>query len=889
MSNRFRFVQACVVGAVMLGGTALVSTDAFAQCCQGGGPTGANAFTDGLATSAAWPADPWLWPVDNASLLKAPPVAPFWWTHGEIEVGGRDFLNNPQTNGSIWGDTNPANFTTGGYAFVGGQSLAKYYEYSIVAPGAFGGGHVATGTSDGLYQIDLWANNIGSYFQGFSDQSYMLTASKAGEQYFTFIWDQTPHVYSTSAQTIFNGVGTNNLTVPAGLVANPVSTATVGVNKNTGAAAGGILPYLYPIDVGIQRNTAAVIYRATDPWMAWDAGADYSYMTRTGTQPAGIVEMSGFQPTYVPAPVDDSTQNFGAKGEYIGTSLWGQKFTFKVAYTGSIYTDNISSYTVQNPFFPTVGSCTKPSTTAAGTANCGSAQMSTWPSNQMNGISETTSAELPFNSRYVGTTSGIMMTQNAAFQPMTNNPLAVASPNGVPWNQVGALPVQSLGGDINTLLSNNVLTTQITPTLTSKLNYRYYNFDNNTPQIVFPCWISYDGTGATITKSATANPCGGTTAAGTGFEGTLSSLSISYVKQDAGAEMNWRPTKEWNVNAAYGYERYDYTQADATATNENSVKASVDWKPTSWLTTRATGYYANRTAENYSYLMNVAAIQFPTVGNYTPTGNGFYYSPAYQQFFLDNRQRTKADFLVDLVALPGVTITPSFKYKDDYYGLNPVTQDGVSDQKMLSGGVDVAWVVTPTLSIVASYYYEYYHQLLYSASGIPHTGGYAGPPPPPASAFLPQITTTDTELVNTVTAAIRWAAVPNTFDIDARYTGSFGVDEQVCSLCTGTIGTPTGGTIPAGTPFPNNNTYFQRVDVTGTYRFDPTWVQQMGFKGDLLFRLRYTWESNSVTNWQNDALAPFTDISGMTNAIWMAYDNPNYNVQILSASLIARW
>ena len=65
---------------------------------------------------------------------------------------------------------------------------------------------------------------------------------------------------------------------------------------------------------------------------------------------------------------------------------------------------------------------------------------------------------------------------------MTNNPFAAASPNGVPWNQVGALPVQSLGGDINTLLSNNVITTQITPTLTSKLNYRYYNFDNQTPR-----------------------------------------------------------------------------------------------------------------------------------------------------------------------------------------------------------------------------------------------------------------------------------------------------------------------------------------------------------------------------------------------------------------------
>ena len=151
-------------------------------------------------------------------------------------------------------------------------------------------------------------------------------------------------------------------------------------------------------------------------------------MTRTGTQPAGIVEFQGFAPTNVPAPVDDSTQNFGAKGEYIGTSLWGQKLTFKAAYTGSVYTDNISSYTVQNPFFPTVGSCTKPTAAAAGTANCGSAQMSTPPSNQMNGFSETTSADLPWNSRYMGTTSYTYMTQNAPFLPMTNNPARGGKP-----------------------------------------------------------------------------------------------------------------------------------------------------------------------------------------------------------------------------------------------------------------------------------------------------------------------------------------------------------------------------------------------------------------------------------------------------------------------------
>ena len=51
------------------------------------------------------------------------------------------------------------------------------------------------------------------------------------------------------------------------------------------------------------------------------------------------------------------------------------------------------------------------------------------------------------------------------------------------------LPASSLNGAINTVLSNNVVTTKITPELTSKLTYRYYDFHNNTPEIYSLIWI----------------------------------------------------------------------------------------------------------------------------------------------------------------------------------------------------------------------------------------------------------------------------------------------------------------------------------------------------------------------------------------------------------------
>jgi len=67
-------------------------------------------------------------------------------------------------------------------------------------------------------------------------------------------------------------------------------------------------------------------------------------------------------------------------------------------------------------------------------------------------------------------------------------------------------------------------------------------------------------------------------------------------------------------------------------------------------------------------------------------------------------------------------------------------------------------------------------------------------------------------------------------------------------------------------------------------------VHQLGFNGDLKASLRYTWERNAVSNWQNDPLAPFTSFVGNgANFLWMAYNNPNYNVHMIAGSLIATW
>ena len=85
-----------------------------------------------LLSGCAWQLAPRAYAADI--VVKAeelPPVAAPWWYHYYVEVGARAFLNNPQRDG---------------VAAFGGQSLAKYYEYSTIAPGPFMDGWASAGS-----------------------------------------------------------------------------------------------------------------------------------------------------------------------------------------------------------------------------------------------------------------------------------------------------------------------------------------------------------------------------------------------------------------------------------------------------------------------------------------------------------------------------------------------------------------------------------------------------------------------------------------------------------------------------------------------------------------------------------------------------------------------
>jgi Putative outer membrane beta-barrel porin, MtrB/PioB len=832
--------------------------------------TGALLIGMALVMSGAQAAD-----ADMPVKAEAPVELP-WWTHGFLEVGGRGFLNNP---------------TYGGHIFQGQGSLAKYYEYSTVKPGPFGDFFAAAGSGNGLYEVDVWGKNV-----GYSDQRYDAYLSKAGEQYFNFMWDQTPHVYSTSASTLFNTNG-NALTLinpnigtqmfNAGGPGNVGVWPTIANNPSaanlakTNAISTIINQNVVPTNIGIRRDTASVEYRYT-PTDNWDIRANYSNMRRTGSQVDGVLFTSTNTGSRVDVakPVADTTQNFGVNGEYSGTSAWGQKFNAMVGYNGSVYQDDFNNYTVQNPF------CAGLVCAGNGNATSPLAMMSTPPNNQMNAVSGTFGADLPLNSRYMGTVAYTGMRQNDAFLPFASNGIPGLTLSGLSAASLATIPalvrtqsgvgVTSLNGSINTLLLNNVVTTQITSDLKTKLSYRYYDYSNQTPELHIADWIIADAVSPLASGHQLYVP--------------VNTLSLGYIKQNATAEATWRPVNSVNVGGTYGYERYDWTRADASSTTENSGKVYADWKPTSWITTRASALVSERRAGNYDYPGNVGFFQWP----FLPQPNGANYSPYYRQLYLDDRDRAQGKFAVDVKVLSNLTVTPTFNMKNDtfIFGQN---QEGLTSDRSYAAGVEMAYVATPDATFLFSYMNENRNQNILSASATQ-----LAPFAAATSYTAAQLSSTSvSDNVNTFVIAMNYAVIPQKFDVHLGYTLSIANNFQPLFFANGTG--PQSGGYPSfvngvANPgqFPNVSTTFQRVDATAKYIVDKDFVTSLGLKGEVAFKFRYAWERNSVTNWNNDTMQPYmyTALMNQPQAAyvqWTAGNNPNYNVHLLGGAVSFAW
>jgi len=736
-------------------------------------------------------------------------------TWGEVEVGARVFLKGPPKRAAVW-DT-PSILAPQKY------SSAKFEEYGDVNSGLllqklmFG-----WQSGDGLYFAEAGAENVGQ-----NNGRYTFDWSRTGLLYGSFMWDEIPHLYSTTAQSIWQGVGTDNLTTNVSFPASPPTAAQYNA---------AIAPNVNPISIGIDRRR--IHYDQTyTPGPNWEFEASYLNDHRNGTQPAGIL-MNGFGagPVHrvdVPRPVDDVTQNAKATGEYFAKTPWGGRFNVSLTGRASIYENKYDSFTFENPYYQ-----------APGTTYPQFGRVSLAPDNEAYSVGATTGIDLPWKTRYMGTVAYTTMEQNDTLLPYTINPNAPAL----------ALPTTSARAKINTLLINNKLNTQFSDSVSTSLRYRYYDLDNQTPEWLINQYIMGD--------SVTATPGGG----------GLRALAYAYTKQNGSAAVNWRATDKVTVGGELGWERWDRERRSVNVTDEYSGKVTLDAHLTGRAQLRSSYQYSQRRFDSYDLGPVLDAM------NSQPLGTNA--DPGVRKYDMADRDRHKANVSLELTALENLVVTPTFGLRFDDYLTNPrIPEYGLLKDNSWNAGLEVAFSPAPGFNLMLAYVYEDFDRDMVAAS---ITGG--GP-----AAVTGGWDSKMNEHVHTIIGGANIEIIPGVLDLELYDSYAYGVSKWTATASARTpIATPLCPGATNCSPFPDVVSNYNRFDAALNYH--PEAGDFLGLDGDLTLKLNYSWERNFSDNWQDEFDTPYqhlidTDAASYAMGTW----NTNYNVHAIMASLVYRW
>ena len=136
-----------------------------------------------------------------------------------------------------------------------------------------------------------------------------------------------------------------------------------------------------------------------------------------------------------------------------------------------------------------------------------------------------------------------------------------------------------------------------------------------------------------------------------------------------------------------------------------------------------------------------------------------------------------------------------------------------------------------------------------------------------------------------------YGAIPDKLDFRLSYAVTLSSNDQPIKADNGTQ--PTQGNVTPGTGgnFPDVRGQWSRLEALAKYTFDKDSVRFLGINGQAYAKLRYVWERNSVNNYDQDIMQAYMDplINNTGFMTWMAYNNPNYNVHLIGASLGVKW
>lgn len=454
----------------------------------------------------------------------------------------------------------------GAIGLSGESTRAKFKEYKDLESGAYLNTFtVNLEKPERAFHVDALGGGLGR-----EDQYLALDMGRYNAWRVRGAYSEVPHVFTTTYHSLWDGLGTDNLTLRGGLRPGGVTDA-----NTTQANVLQVLTSTPESDLGIVRSKSSVRFDLTLP-DNWNAFASYAHEHRAGSRPFGAVfgGGGGGGNMEVPESIDSNTQDVLA-----GLQFANALTNVNLQVAASLFQNDIDTLTFENPLFITTNTIVGvPATTFT------QGRFDMHPNNQYYNVKGEFARKFPgfLKSRVTGVASLGRMQQNDQLIPSAIDALAGGTINGVStagaWNTTASLSKPSAEARIDTTLVDLGIVLNPAAALELRGKFRYYDTDNSTEYLA--CnpltgqWgrLLNDGSGGNfVTPNLTAgnNPAG---TLATGYNG-------AGCNQTATRALNLAPSAGNGIirNFPYEYGRQNaVVSADYRVNRDNSLEAAVE-------------------------------------------------------------------------------------------------------------------------------------------------------------------------------------------------------------------------------------------------------------------------------------------------------------------------
>jgi MtrB/PioB family decaheme-associated outer membrane protein len=434
-------------------------------------------------------------------------------------------------------------FELGVRQLYGERNSAKFNEYRDIPQGFF----------IKRAEVDLHELLQRSFFFNFQardireeDQTYLIGLGIARKYRLDLKWDQTPHVFTTTARSFLVEARPGQFLAP-----DAIRTALVSAGTNSSVLR-SVLDNSPGVDMSLRRDKGSGTLAFT-PGTNWTALLNYSREKMVGRRPFGTTTNSFTNIIELPEPIDYRTHQLNAGGEYAD-----ETWTVQTSYYASIFDNQVGELVWDVPFAVTGTQSTR-------------GRLDLYPNNHAQNLSFAAGVNMPQRTRLVASIVPGWMRQNDPFLPLTINPNLA----GVP-----GLPAESLDGKKQTLAMNYTLTSNVVAQVPLKLRYTSYDYNNNTPEITFPQVVITDSSLTSASDPHTSEPFG-------------------YDRKNLAFDASWDFLRSSSLSFLYNWERFTREHREVEQSTEHTVGTSLDVSPFDWLLLRGSYRHGSRDPEEY--------------------------------------------------------------------------------------------------------------------------------------------------------------------------------------------------------------------------------------------------------------------------------------------------